>query len=615
MRVHQIDAIRDYVTYLQKSEIECDILFKELLIGVTSFFRDTEAFEALSGKILPELLRDKPDGYTLRVWVAGCSSGEEAYSVAILMQEILGKLNRHFNVQIFGTDIDIDAVNVARTGIFPASISADVSEARLKRWFTKEDNQYRINKSIREMLVFAIQSIIKDPPFTKLDLLCCRNLLIYLGPELQKRVIRNFHYSLKSCGILFLGSSESIGHAHDIFEILDRKWKIYRRKAVSAVGRQALQLSVSPTTHGKSQVEHPESIRKTEELSAFQLVETILKQIDTPPCVIINEAGNIIYLHGRTGRYLEPVIGKVSVNILEMARPGLGMDLAASIRTVAANNKEFVRKGISIEHDGENIVIDLIVKPVLEPRSLRGLLMVIFQEIDPPLKNKGIVKLVKVRTKNTAVETLEKELVYTREYLQSTIEELETANEELQSSNEELQSTNEEMETSKEELQSLNEEAVTVNAELQSRIDELSETNDDMKNLLDSTQIATVFLDLHLCVRRFTPKVVEIIPLTSMDFGRPVSHFATALIDTDLTEYAQEVLQNLGIQEKEVQSREGSFYRMRIRPYRTVNNVIDGVVIIFDDITALKNTQAVLNTLNAELEQQKQQRTSVPVGK
>ncbi|MCL7487697.1 MAG: PAS domain-containing protein [Desulfobulbaceae bacterium] len=614
MHVHQIDTVKDYILYLQKSAVELDILFKELLIGVTSFFRDPHAFDKLRENLL-ELLGEKPEGYTMRVWVSGCSSGEEAYSIAILLQEVMEDLGHRFNVQIFGTDIDADAVNAARAGIFPASIAADVSAARLKRWFSKEDNHYRVKKTIREMLVFAVQSIIKDPPFTRLDLLCCRNLLIYLGPELQKKLIPVFHYSLKPDGLLFLGSSESIGQAHELFAILDKKGKIYRRKPASAVGRPVLSFPAAPEIAERGGQAQPESIRKAEELSAFQMVETILRQIDAPPCVIIDEANNIVYLHGRTGRYLEPAIGKVSVNILEMARPGLKMDLAAAIRSAATNKQECVRKGVAIEQNGGHLTIDLTVKPVREHSALRGLMMVIFKEKTPPAKKESSSTQARGRKKNSVVETLEQELRHTRENLQTTIEELETsneelksANEELQSTNEELQSTNEELETSKEELQSLNEEAATVNAELQSRLDELSTTNDDMKNLLDNTHIATIFLDLDLGVRRFTPKAVDIIPLAAIDSGRPISHFATALIDTDLAEDAHDVLQDLGMKEKEVRSKDGAVYRMRVRPYRTVNNVIDGVVITFEDITALKETEAALNALNAKLEQRERER-------
>jgi two-component system CheB/CheR fusion protein len=618
MHVHQIDTIKDYVLYLQKSAVELDILFKELLIGVTSFFRDAQAFEKLREN-LRELLGDKPEDYTLRVWVAGCSSGEETYSIAILLQEVMEELGRRINVQIFGTDIDPDAVNAARAGIFPDSIAGGVSEARLKRWFSKEENHYRVKKSIREMLVFAVQSIIKDPPFTKLDLLCCRNLLIYLGPEIQKRLISIFHYSLKPDGILFLGSSESIGQAHDLFAVLDKKWKIHRRKPAPFVGRPGMTFPAAPAIPENVRLAQPETIRKTEELSAFQLVETILRQVDAPPCVVIDEANNIVYLHGRTGRYLEPVIGKISVNILEMARPGLKMDLATAIRGAATNKKECVRNGVAIEQNGGHLSIDLTVKPVLGHSALRGMMMVIFKETTPPAKRESPKKQGKGRTKDTSVETLEQELRYTRENLQTTIEELETsneelksANEELQSTNEELQSTNEELETSKEELQSLNEEASTVNAELQSRLDELSTTNDDMKNLLDNTHIATIFLDLNLCVRRFTPKAVEIIPLAAIDSGRPISNFATSLIDTDLAADAQDVLQDLGMREKEVRSKDGACYRMRVRPYRTVNNVIDGVVFTFEDITVLKQTESTLNTLNVKLEQRERERAMRP---
>jgi two-component system CheB/CheR fusion protein len=427
MHVQQIDRVKDYVLFLQKSQVELDILFKELLIGVTNFFRDDKAFQSLREKILPELLRNKPENYILRVWVAGCSSGEEAYSVAILLQEVMEELNRHVNIQIFATDIDEDAVNAARTGIYPASIAGDVSAARLKRWFSKEENQYRINKSIREMVVFAVQSIIKDPPFTKLDLLCCRNLLIYLGPELQKRLISVFHYSLKPGSILFLGTSEAIGQAHDLFAILDRKWKIYRREPMTFAGRGLLEIPPPPSRQASERSEQPETMRKVEELSAFQLVETILKQVDAPPCVIIDEASNIIYLHGRTGRYLEPAVGKVSFNIMEMARPGLKMDLGAAIRNAATDKRECLRKGVSIEHDGGHISIDLTVKPLLEPRALHGLMMVQFKEIDISTKRKGAGKQGGTGTRNLAAATLEQELRHTRENLQTTIEERRTA--------------------------------------------------------------------------------------------------------------------------------------------------------------------------------------------
>jgi len=603
MNVHQIDDIKDYARYLQESEREVDILFKELLIGVTNFFRDASAFEALRDEILPKLLADKPDDYTIRVWVAGCSSGEEAYSLAIILQECMMLMKRHFNVQIFGTDIDEDAINVARTGLYPGSILVDVSPERMKRYFTKEeDGQYRIKKTTREMVVFAPQNVIKDPPFTKLDILSCRNLLIYLGPELQKKLLPVFHYSLKPDGVMFLGSSESIGQSSDIFSVLDKKWKIFHKKATSLTAHPILDFPSAPVVLEQVEPDVPESIRKAEEISALQLVETILQQSHTPPCAIIDDASNVVYIHGKTGRFLEPAEGKISVNILEMARPGLKPGLASAIRKVAMHKQEIIQRDLQLEHNGGHLYLDLSVKPVLEQSMMRGLMMVMFEE-KPKASKKDRSKppIVATRPKGKSADELERELIYTKENLQTTIEELETSNEELkstneelQSTNEELQSTNEEMETSKEELQSLNEESATVNAELQSRIDELSQTNDDMKNLLDSTDIATLFLDADLCIRRFTPKATDIIPLAGTDSGRPIKHFATSLVDTDLSEYGMKVLKDLAVREIETKSKDGRFYSMKVRPYRTVSNLIDGVVITFEDVTTRKEDEVTL---------------------
>ena len=603
MNVQQIDDIEDYAVYLQGSEREVGILFKELLIGVTNFFRDSAAFDALRENYIYNMLKNKPDGYTIRVWVAGCSSGEEAYSLAIILQECMLEMKSHFNVQIFGTDIDEDAINIARAGIYPESIAADVSPDRLQRYFTKEDDgQYCIKKSIREMLVFAPQDINKDPPFTKLDILCCRNLLIYLGPELQKRLFPVFHYSLKTDGILFLGSSESVGQTSKLFSVLDKKWKIYALKTSSKNAPPLLNFQQPDVSFDQPDLQVPENIRKAEEISALQLVETILQQSNASPCAIIDDDSNVIYIHGRTGKFLETPEGKISVNILEMARGSLKSSLAKAIRKVAT-----IKQGVSIrnmrieEDDGDDCYLDLFVKPVLEQSVVRGLMMVVFEEkTKPSSKSANVMKVQTVKAKGITIQELNRELQYTKENLQTTIEELETSNEELkstneelQSTNEELQSTNEEMETSKEELQSLNEESATVNAELQSRIDELSNINDDMKNLLDSTNIATLFLDKELRIRRFTPKTTEIIPLAGTDLGRPVSHFATSLIDADLEMTGRKVLEDLAVREVEVKSRKGEIYNMKVRPYRTVANVIDGVVMTFEDISKRKKAESL----------------------
>ncbi len=610
MNLHRLDNIADYIHYLQENASEVDILFKELLIGVTNFFRDPEAFESLKN-MLPSLLDNKSNNDTIRVWVAGCASGEEAYSIAILLKEHLDETQRHFNVQIFATDIDQDAIVVARAALYPSSIIVDVAPERLKRNFIQMDTgQYRINKAIREMLIFAPQNIIKDPQFTKLDLLCCRNLLIYFGSELQRKLLPIFHYSLKPGGLLFLGSCESIGQNSDLFKSEHKKWRIFRRKSNMTGIHHTPLFNLSPSPIGN---ENPNGssganiINQAEELSALQFIETILYQSDTPPCAIIDHLSNIVFIHGRTGHFLEPAEGKISANILEMARSGIKEELAAAIHSVDIRKEEVSCKSLKVQYDGSLLNIDLTVRAVLGQNGLRGLKMVIFKEIKTTEKRKTLRKIGKSNKKgDKAVEELERELQSNRDHLQSMIEELETSNEELkstneelQSTNEELQSTNEEMETSKEELQSLNEESTTVNAELQSRIEELSKANDDMKNLLDSTQVATIFLDTDLCIRRFTPMANGIIPLAGVDTGRPIKHFATNLIGVDLTEYAQQVLDNLAPKQVEVQSNDGHTFQMRVHPYRTVANVIDGVVITFDDISERKQHEQILEESEA----------------
>ncbi len=604
MNIHQIAEIKGYVDYLQVSEREAGILFKELLIGVTDFFRDTQAFDHLLHKYLPDMLASKPDDYTIRVWVTGCSSGEEAYSLAIILLESMENIKRHFNVQIFATDIDEGAIEVARSGLYAESVLSNVSAERLKRFFTTEDDEhFRIKKSIREMLVFAPHDIIKDPPFTKLDILSCRNLLIYFNAELQKKLFPVFHYSLKPGGILFLGTSESIGQSNDLFYVLDKKWKIFSPDSSNNPRHKVPDFPVVQKAFDKSDSVIPTSISKVEKISALQLVETILHKSHTPPCAIIDDDNNIVYIHGRTGRYLELAEGRISVNILEMARPGLKSSLSLAILKVAQHKVEVVMRDIELQNNDEWILLDVTVLPVVNESVLHGLLMVVFQEkIKPSKKPKGTAKVDIKGSELKSCNELEHELQFTRQNLQSTIEQLETANEELkstneelQSTNEELQSTNEEMETSKEELQSLNEESVTVNSELQSRIDELTKTNDDMKNLLDSTDIATLFLDIDLCIRRFTPKATDIIPLSATDIGRPVSHFATSLKGLDLNEYCTNVLKDLAMREVEAKTRENQVYSVKIRPYRTINNVIDGVVITFEDISVRKKVDKGLN--------------------
>lgn len=608
MNIHQIEHIETYVAFLQSNENEVEVLYKELLIGVTNFFRDPEAFDLLKTKALPALLSSKPDGYVLRVWVAGCSSGEEAYSLAMLLQESMEEENRYFSVQIFATDLDEESIAVARAAIYPPTIKADVSAERLQRFFIKEDSgNYRVRKSIRENLVFAQQNIIQDPPFTKLDILSCRNLLIYLGSELQKKLLPLFYYSLKPDSLLFLGSSESLGHSAELFKPLVKKWKIFKRETLSR-SQSMLDMPRSPLINDHFS-EKDVAVSPVTEFHSEQLIEAILSESKVPPSVIIDEDNNIVFINGRTGRYLEPAEGKASANIFDMARAGLKSELTMAIRRVRNNKQAHTFKGLQVQTDDDAIQLDISVKPILNDHTVRGLLLIAFNEqaditiIDTP-EEQQTESGIELQSSSRENE-LRQELLYIKESLQTTIEELETSNEELkstneelQSTNEELQSTNEEMETSKEELQSLNEESSTVNGELQSRIDELSAANDDMKNLLDSTDIATIFLDADLCVRRFTPRANSIIPLVAIDTGRPIKHFSSNLVELDINDCAQRVLDDLVIREQEVSSVNGTAYQMRVRPYRTVANVIDGVVITFEDITQLKKAQHALSESN-----------------
>ncbi len=596
MQVQQIDDIDDYTRYLQESDTEISILFKELLIGVTSFFRDITAFESLKDTYLPDLLSDKPDDYQVRIWVPGCSSGEEAYSLAIIVVECMESIGRRFEVQIFGTDLDEQAINVARVGRYPESISGDVTAKRLKRFFTKEETSYRINKNIREMVVFAPQNISKDPPFTRIDLLSCRNLLIYFGQELQNKLFHLFHWSLKENGLLFLGSSESVGHSTDLFIALDKKWKIFKCRPLAKLPFPALSF---PPTEPVAVLAPREELqpRRNEDTDLVRILKAILAESNMPPCVVIDDLANIVYIHGRTGRFLEPAEGEGSLNIFKMARPGLQAELSRAIPEVLKKRREIKIQKLRINDNNNAVDITLALRPLSDFQTvLQRLTLIIFAEAGI---DKGATPTRAAYAgdaeKSAEVHRLENLLQATVEEMETANDELRSTNEELQSTNEELQSTNEELETSKEEMQSLHEESTTVNVELQSRIDELIVANDDIKNLLDATDIATIFLDIDFHVRRYTPKAAHLFHLTAADIGRSIEHFATTLKDLRLAEVAEKVMADLGLHEFEISDVSGSIYRMRVRPYRTINNVIDGVVVTFEDISTLKE---LYNTLS-----------------
>lgn len=599
MQVHQIENIYDYLLFIEKDNQEVTTLFRDLLIGVTSFFRDKDAFNILSKNILPELLDKKPDNYTVRVWIPGCSTGEEAYSIAIILQEYMRVSSKNINIQIFATDVDEYAIATARQGRYPTTIIDDLGEEYCQRYLTKNDGYYYVKKFLREMVVFATQNLIQDPPFSKIDIICCRNLLIYFSPELQKNIFPIFYYSLKEDGILFLGPSETTGQSNNYFEIIDKKWKFFKRKPLVKNSTSGLHFTDTLSPLKMEKTNTPSTAAPITELTALQLVEVILKKNNIPPCVIIDSQMSIIYVHGRLGHYLEPAEGRLSNHILEMARtPALREELSSAIRKAILYKKDVHKKSIPIGTDNHKLFLDLTVKFLQEIGNLKDLLMISFDE--KTHATSATVTNTHTQPSNDA-SILQKELEHTRDDLQTTIEELETSNEELkssneelQSTNEELQSTNEELETSKEELQSLNEESITVNAELQSHIDDLSMANDDIKNLLDSTQIATLFLDTELRIRRFTPKMKEIINLMATDIHRPIAHLSSSLQNIKLTDVADKVLKTLEKTELEVRDENEKFYRMRVLPYRTANNVIAGVVISFEDITNIKETESSL---------------------
>ncbi|WP_425144955.1 chemotaxis protein CheB [Deinococcus sp.] len=607
MQMHGLDSTVLYLRSLRDTPAEVTALYKDLTINVTSFFRDPDAFASLQSHLRQVLSADAdalPE--TFRVWTPGCATGEEAYSIAILLRELLAELNeqRRVRVQIFATDIDEDSVAVARAGVYSGQIAYVVSPERLERHFTPRGDGYAVRPELREMVVFALHNTFGDPPFTRLDLLCCRNMLIYLNSDLQKQLIPLFHYALKPGGLLFLGPSETTGLLRDLFLPLDPQWKLFRRGAVSAPPLN-LGFAGSIRLPAVSRTEHPPVFRPPRELEVSQLVSSVLLAEYTPPSVVVNVRGDIVHVVGRTGPFLELALGHIGTNVLDMARDGLRYELSAALRQVLAEQREVVQAGLRIEIQGVYRRLDLIVRPLILPRLEQPLLLIVFQLAPLTAPQESTPD----SDRASVIQELERELKYSRGYLQANLEEMEvsveqlkTTNEELQTTNEELQSTNEELMTSKEELQSLNEELITINAEHQMIITDLAQANDDMKNLLDSAGIATVFLDNHLKIKRFTPRITGVIHLIASDVGRPITDLVTNLHYDDLERDSQEVLRTLTPFETDVQTKDGDWYLMKVAPYRTFDNFIDGVVIVFTSITVIKRLerQVQVSTLYAD---------------
>jgi len=604
MHLHQFDAIAEYAHYLGQNSQELDLLFKELLIGVTSFFRDPAAWSCLREQALPSLLADCADGTILRAWVVACSTGEEAYSLAMSLREALDDARRSGRVglQIFATDLDSDAIDKARQGFYPPNIAADVSPERLARFFIEEPGGYRVRKDIREMVVFAPHNVAVDPPFTRIDMLTCRNLLIYIGPELQAKLLPLFHYSLNPGGILFLGSAETVGRYTDLFPPIDSKARLFRRSGATLraheVDFQNRHLPAAAGTPGASPAQPVANLQT--------IADQLLLQRFAPASVLVNAAGDILYIHGRTGKYLEPAAGKANWNIYAMARDDLRHALMVGLPRALRDGEAVSQTGARVNGDGGSHHVDVTMQRIDEPQALRGMAMIVFTDAPEPPPRPAPAEAAaaaaagagveRVAEMETALRRAHEELQAVREEMQSREEELRSANEEFQSTNEELQSTNEELTTSKEEMQSLNEELQTLNAELQSKVDELLLASNDMKNLLNSTDMATIFLDGNLKVRRFTTQVNRMFKLIPGDVGRPLSDIATDLDYPALQDDAREVLRTLVFSEKQIPTPDGRWFQAKIMPYRTTDNVIDGVVITFTDITAAKKLEAALRT-------------------
>ncbi len=578
MAVHSIGTMAAYAAFLHENAQELDLLFKEMLIGVTTFFRDPEIWQELSDQVLPVLLaRHVTAGGPLRAWVAGCSTGEEAYSLAIAFVEAIESMPQHADctLQIFATDLNADAITTARSGRFAPAIAQDLTPERLARFFTQRPDGYLIDKRIRDMVLFAQHDVIIDPPFTHLDILSCRNLMIYFSAVLQRRLVPLFHYSLRPGGALLLGNSETVGRAQALFIPLAPKSRLFWRGdnagAVDAV--------VFPTHRrpaSRSATQEPTLPALNPPPANLQSVaDQLILQTVAPPAVLVNEGGDIVYISGRTGRYLEPAAGKANWNIHVMALPSIRTQLAIALRTALQDKTTVELRGLRLD-DEPTITVDITVQAVLQPKSLDGMAMIVFRHAAVPPSQRG------KRAKSAGVVSagVEDELLRAREEIRALREQTRSSHEELQAANEELQSTNEELQS--------------INGELQSKLDDLALAQSDMQNLLNSTDIATLFLDNNFNVRRFTEQIARVFHLREGDIGRPLSELASTLIYPELHADVKETMRTLAFSEKQIATTDGRWYTVRVMPYRTLANVIQGVVITFVDITAAKELESRL---------------------
>lgn len=607
MVVNQMARLDEYVQFVKDRPAEAQALFEDILIHVTSFFRDPETFDALRNSVWPALMNDRPSEKAIRIWVPGCSTGEEVYSLAISLLEFLGDKAGRTPIKIFGTDISEPAIDKARAGKYLANIAAHVSPERLRTFFVSVDGEYQINKTIRDLCVFARQDMVRDPPFSHMDLISCRNVLIYLGPELQKRVLPLLHYALDDPGYLLLGTSETVGAFTDLFTMVDAKQKIYVRKATPS------RLAIDFVASERPSVEYPASgvtgIHALSGIDVQKEADRLVLSRYAPTGVVINEEFEIIQFRGQTGAYLAPAPGTASLNLLKMAREGLLLPLRMAIEEAKKSGVPVRKESVQVKTNDHYTIVDVVVSPFQLAASKQRFLLILFEEKKQPPQNseKPIVQAMPAEAEN-ALASLRQELAETRFYLQSVIEaseasneELKAANEEIVSSNEELRSTNEELQTAKEELQATNEELGTVNEELQHRNRESTELSNDLANLLGSVQIPIVLLGRDLHIRRFTPIAAKLLNLIPTDVGRPFSDIKSRIQLLDLDKMIAEVLETLAATEREAQDLEGRWHNLAIRPYRTLDDKIDGVVITVVDIDMLKRSQLRIVEAEAHL--------------
>ena len=606
MHVLHVDKIGAFIERLRRDPREVTLLFQDLLIGVTGFFRDPEAFAALEREVVPHLFEGKGPNDSIRVWVPGCATGEEAYSIAILLRECAPVVGSP-KLQIFASDIDEHALDIARVGRYPASIVKDLSPDRVGRFFHGEDGTYRVSGEIREICLFSPHNLLRDAPFSRLDLISCRNLLIYLRSELQDRVIPLFHYALSQNGYLLLGTSENVTRHTRLFLNVDKVHRIFRRRSFPERRIPEFPLTAPDTL--RRPLPPPALTAGGGEARLRAAAERQLIERFAPAYAVVNVEGDVLHSSGRTGKYLELPSGVPDTNIFNLARPGLRAELRRALHKSVGSGQQVVHSKVTVGSDGGNQDIDLYVQPLRSMPAQEGMYMVVFQDLGAIRLDIGPTEVPASEAGDSSAHVLEEELRATKERLQTTTEELESSNEELksgneelQSMNEELQSANEELQTSKEELQSINEELQTVNAELNARVDELSRANNDMQNLLDSTQIATVFLDRSLNVKGFTPAAKDVFRLVESDAGRSITHVRARFEYESLADDAERVLRTLATVEKPVRNREdGTRYVMRMLPYRTSDNVINGVVMTFTDVTRISAAEAQIESLTHDL--------------